>query len=60
MRVGMRWGRERVVNNRGTLAEVTGFHPGSIDRIESGLTEPSLTMLVTLEKAFGLSVAAID
>jgi hypothetical protein len=27
--------------------------------MESGLTEPSLTMLVNLAKAFGLSVAAL-
>jgi DNA-binding XRE family transcriptional regulator len=41
------------------LAEATRFHPRSIDRMESGLTEPSLTMLVNLAKAFGLSVAAL-
>lgn len=37
------------------LAAATKFHPHSIARIESGLTEPSLTMLVPLSKALGLS-----
>jgi DNA-binding XRE family transcriptional regulator len=41
------------------LAEATRFHPHSIARIESGLTEPSLTMLVTLAKAFEIPVAAL-
>jgi Helix-turn-helix domain len=41
------------------LAEAARFHPRSIDRMESALTEPSLTTLVSLAKAFGLSVAAL-
>lgn len=41
------------------LASATRFHPRSITRIESGLTEPSLTMLVPLSKAFGLSTSAL-
>ena len=41
------------------LSEVTLIHVGSIARIESGLTEPSLTMLVTLAKALGVSIATL-
>ena len=50
-------------NNHGPsveqLADVSRFHPRSIDRMESGLTEPSLTMLVPLAQALGLSVTAL-
>ena len=41
------------------LAAATRFHPRSIARIESGLTEPSLTVLVTLSKALGVSTAVL-
>jgi DNA-binding XRE family transcriptional regulator len=41
------------------LAAATNFHPRSITRIESGLTEPSLTMLITLSKALGVSTPAL-
>jgi ribosome-binding protein aMBF1 (putative translation factor) len=36
------------------LAVATDFHPRSIERIESGQTEPTLTMLPTLAKALGV------
>jgi transcriptional regulator with XRE-family HTH domain len=41
------------------LAAATSFHPGSISRMESGLTEPSLTMLVALSKALDVSTSAL-
>jgi ribosome-binding protein aMBF1 (putative translation factor) len=41
------------------LAAATKFHPRSIARIESGMTEPSLTMLVTLSNALGVSTVAL-
>jgi ribosome-binding protein aMBF1 (putative translation factor) len=41
------------------LAKASRFHPDSIKRMESGLTEPSLTMLTTLAKAFAVTVAEL-
>jgi DNA-binding XRE family transcriptional regulator/HEPN domain-containing protein len=41
------------------FAAATKFHPSSIARIESGATEPSLTMLVTLANALGVSTGAL-
>lgn len=41
------------------LAVATRFHPDSIARIESGMTEPSLTMLVTRSDALGTSTVVL-
>jgi transcriptional regulator with XRE-family HTH domain len=41
------------------LAAATNFHPNSIARIESGATEPSVTMLVTLANALGVSTVTL-
>jgi ribosome-binding protein aMBF1 (putative translation factor) len=41
------------------LAAATTFHPDSIARIESGLTEPSLTVLVRLSKALGVATSTL-
>lgn len=43
----------------GELAAATSFHPDSLARMESGGTEPTLTMLVTLARGLGVSVASI-
>lgn len=41
------------------LARSSKLHTRSIERIESGWTEPSLTMLVPISRALGVSVAAL-
>jgi DNA-binding XRE family transcriptional regulator len=41
------------------LAAATRFHPHSIARMESGMTEPSLTMLVILAKALGVATITL-
>ena len=41
------------------IAAATRLHPHSIARIESGMTETSLTMLVTISKALGVSTSAL-
>jgi transcriptional regulator with XRE-family HTH domain len=51
--------REERGRSIGELAAATSLHPDSLARMESGRTEPTLTMLVTLAQGLGVSVASI-